>query len=196
MKAPARRRSLVQQCAVGAAGGMLGAFAMNLFARAVHNVRRDGREASGVAPGGDRDGRGVQPPQAETTADRDATVKTATIAYRAVTGHEPSRRARRWLGSGVHYAFGATCGAIYAVASDAIPALRAGYGVAYGAAVWACADEAMIPALNLSRGPRTLPASVHAYALAGHFVWAATLESVLRASRPGSARLRMSARAR
>jgi hypothetical protein len=46
--------------------------------------------------------------------------------------------------------------------------------------VWAAADEGAMPALGLSRGPRELPWSVHAYALLGHCVFGATLETTLR----------------
>ena len=44
---------------------------MNGFTRVVSAVT-GGREAKGVAPGGDRVGRGMQPPQARDRADDDA----------------------------------------------------------------------------------------------------------------------------
>jgi hypothetical protein len=46
--------------------------------------------------------------------------------------------------------------------------------------VWAIADEAAMPALGLSRGPRQLTRGMHAYSLLGHRMYGATLEAVRR----------------
>jgi hypothetical protein len=169
---------------IGVAAGLLGAFTMNTFGRAVL-ASGNGREAEGAAPGIDRVGRGVQPPQAEGSAEDDATVRVGTVAYRAVTGSEPDSDARSWLGSAAHYGFAATVGASYGLMRERMPLMRAGYGTLYGTAVWIVADETIMPALHLSRGPRQLPAGLHAYALAGHWVYGLTLEFV---SRLGSGR--------
>jgi uncharacterized membrane protein YagU involved in acid resistance len=152
---------------------------MNLFARAVSSAG-SGREANGAAAGNDRLGRGVQPPQADGPARDDATVRVGIAAYRAATGITPESPTRSWLGTAVHYAFAGTVGACYAVAAGHLPIMRAAYGTAYGTAVWIVADEMIMPLLGLSRGPRQLPAGVHAYALAGHWVYGLTLESALR----------------
>lgn len=169
-----------RRAAAGLAGGLLGALAMNVFARAAR-ARNDGLEARGAAPGSDRDGRGMQPPQARTRADQDAAVQAGTALYRSLTGHAPDRATGRWLGTAAHYTFGAALGVVYAFGSNRAPAVRAGFGVLYGSLVWAIADEGAMPALGLSRGPRELPLGVHAYALAGHWVYGATLEGSMRA---------------
>ena len=170
-----------RQALAGLAGGLLGALAMNLFARAVAGTR-NGREAEGAAPGGDRVGRGMQPPQAAGDAGDDAAVRMGTAAYRAVTGDEPAREARPWLGSAAHYGFGAGAGMCYALFGGRAPVIRAGFGTLYGTLVWALADEGIVPALGLSRGPRQLPAGVHLYSLCGHWVYGATLDAVVRQS--------------
>jgi uncharacterized protein DUF1440 len=164
---------------LGIAGGLLGASAMNLFARGVVALGQ-GREAPGAAPGPDREGRGVQPPQSATTADQDATVLAGTAAFRAITGEEPDPRAQQRLGSAAHYAFAAGAGLTYALLALAWPAITSARGAAYGTLVWAAADEGIVPALGLSRGPQEIDAGVHAYALLGHFVFGATLDAVLR----------------
>jgi hypothetical protein len=169
----------VEQVMRGVAAGVLGAVVMNLFARAVA-VLNNGAEADGAAPGGDRAGRGVQPPQADGRAAHDATVRVGTIAYRAVTGDEPSRSAQPWLGSAAHYGFSATVGVCYALLAPRVPVIRRGFGTVYGTLVWALADEGVVPALGLSRSPRELPLGVHLYALFGHWVYGATLEAVTR----------------
>lgn len=164
---------------IGFAGGMVGGLAMNLFARAARGVR-GGLEAPGASPGGDRDGRGAQPPQAVGRADADGAVKVGTIAYRSVTGEEPARALKPWLGTAAHYAFSGAAGAVYMLAGDHFPALRRGRGTYYGSLVWAFADETMMPALGLSRAPSELAAGVHAYSLASHLVWGATLDTFCR----------------
>src|SRR4051794_1142697 len=82
--ASATQSSPLARCAAGIAGGLLASVAMNVFARALTAAR--GREADGAAPGADRHGRGVQPPQAEGAAEDDAAVRAGATAYRAVTG--------------------------------------------------------------------------------------------------------------
>lgn len=97
--------------------------------------------------------------------------------------HEsPAASTRSWLGTAVHYAFSGTIGASYAMVAERLPMVRAGYGTAYGSAVWLLADETIMPLLGLSRGPRQLPAGVHAYALAGHRVYGLTLEAAVRSA--------------
>lgn len=185
-----RRVSRSEGAAIGLAGGIAASFAMNQFARMV-TAGSTRREAEGAAPGGDRVGRGVQPPQAEGTADDDATVRSGSIAYRAIAGREPDTETRRRLGSGAHYAFGAAVGLAYGLLGARVPSLRAGYGTAYGTLVWAIADEGVMPALGLSRGPRRLPPGVHAYALLGHLVYGAVLESFVRLGESARVRPRL-----
>jgi hypothetical protein len=164
---------------IGCAAGLLAGLVMNLFLRTVTGAR-GGREAAGAAPGDDRVGRGAQPPQAKGRAQDDATVRLGTLAYSALTGEEPTRATRSWLGTTVHYAFSGAVGAFYTAASPHVPMIRVARGVAYGTAVWILADEMMIPLLGLSRGPRELPPGVHAYAVAGHWVYGLALDSAAR----------------
>ena len=148
---------------------------MNLFTRALDAAHA--LDAVG-APAGDRMGRGVQPPQAEGAAEDDAAVRVGAAVYRVLTGVEPSVKRRLTLGRLAHYAFGAALGGSYALLGTAVPALRAGGGTLYGATVWVVADEGVMPALGLSRGPGELPVAVLGYGLAGHLVYGAALESV------------------
>jgi hypothetical protein len=175
--ASAKQSSPLARCAAGIAGGLLASVAMNMFARAVTAAR--GREADGAAPGAERHGRGVQPPQADGAAHDDAAVRVGATAYRAVTGREPDRDMYPWLGSAAHYAFGAAAGALYGLA-DRRSWLRTGYGTLYGGLVWAVVDEGLTPAFGLSRGPRQLPAGVLLYGLCGHLVYGSTLDCVTR----------------
>jgi uncharacterized membrane protein YagU involved in acid resistance len=148
----------------GLAGGFAGALAMNMYARAM----------------GDPRGHGMQPPQAEGD---DSAAEAGAMVYRQATDHEPSRSEKQTMGTAAHYAFGMAAGVCYAVLSERMPAIRNGYGTAYGAFVWALADEGTVPALGLSKSPHQLPARTQGYALSGHAVFGAALEAVMRLTR-------------
>lgn len=162
---------------IGIAGGLFGGLAMNTFTRLV-SARTRGREARGAAPGIDRVGRGMQPPQAHLRSDDDAAVRLASAIYKTVTGRNPARRLRLRLGTMAHYGFSAGLGVGYVLLAHRAPAIRRGMGTLYGALVWATADEGLMPALGLSRSARELSAGMHVYSLLGHAVYGAALEGV------------------
>src|SRR3954467_14154131 len=68
---------------IGLTGGVLGSLAMNVYSRVVRSAN-DGAEGRGTAPGSERDGRGMQPAQAEGRAEQDAAVRVGAAAYRTV----------------------------------------------------------------------------------------------------------------
>lgn len=72
---------------------------------------------------------------------------------------------------------------MYGACAELVPEVTAGAGLPFGAAFWLVADEAAVPLLGLSKGPTEYPLSVHAYALASHFVYGLTAELVRRAMR-------------
>ena len=78
----------------------------------------------------------------------------------------------------VHLAFGAVTGAIYGAAVELNPRVRAVAGVLFGLAVWALADEGIVPALGLKRSPRETSAGLHAYSFTSHVVYGAATELV------------------
>jgi hypothetical protein len=165
--------------ATGLAAGVLAGMAMDTFSRLV-SAFGNGREAKGAAPGADRTGRGVQPAQAEGHAEDDATVRAGTIVYETITGDRPDHDTRLWLGRAAHYGLSISAAMVYVLLAERFAPVRAGYGTLYGTAVWVVADEGVVPALGLSRGPRQLPANVLAFGLLGHFVYGAALEAVRR----------------
>src|SRR3954468_8955737 len=85
-----RMRTAQPSVLAGVAGGLIAGWTMNMFSRAAAALG-GGREAPGAAPGRDRFGRGAQPPQALSTADRDATVLIGSALYRTVAGRDPNR---------------------------------------------------------------------------------------------------------
>jgi hypothetical protein len=173
------RHTDLELLACGLAAGAFAGLVMNLFARAV-GAATEGHEAAGAAPGGDRQGRGAQPPQARERASEDAAVRAGAVAYRAVSGDEPPKAIRPWLGSAAHYGFSAAAGAAFTLLAPRVPAVRAGFGTLYGTLVWLLADEGVVPALGWSRKPTELSAAVHLYSLAGHWVYGGALALATR----------------
>ncbi len=83
----------------------------------------------------------------------------------------------------MHYAFGTLVGGVYGGAAEKFAPVRAGMGLAYGAAVWLEADELAVPALGLSGPVTQYPWKSHVYALSSHLVYGAALEAARRGIR-------------
>ena len=102
----------------------------------------------------------------------------------ATVGRELTEpRSKQLAGEFVHLAFGALNGALYGAAVEINPRLRRGGGVPFGLAVWALADEGIVPALGLSRSAREAAFGLHAYSILSHVVYGATTELVRKAVR-------------
>lgn len=168
----------------GALAGIAGALAMNAFQRVAARVG-GGREAGDATIGIPRTGRGPQPAQALGNASDDSTARVANVAMSAIGYPLTTAREKQLAGEFVHLAFGAINGALYAAAVERNPRLRMAGGVPFGLAVWALADEAMVPALGLKRPPADNSAALHAYSFASHVIYGATTELVRSALLPG-----------
>ncbi|MBY0495830.1 MAG: DUF1440 domain-containing protein [Cyanobacteria bacterium] len=147
------KRSIWTGILAGAAAGAAGSLAMNQFQR-LAAVVRGGREADDATIGLPRTGRGPQPAQAIGNASDDATVRVANATLATVGRELTEPRSKQLAGEFVHLAFGALNGALYGAAVEINPRLRRGGGVPFGLAVWALADEGIVPALGLSRSAR------------------------------------------
>jgi putative membrane protein len=162
--------------AVGAAGGLLGAWVMvrlnhvmgHLIGGAEADERTHGRRR---AMPNDTDG---------TISDEPATMKAASWVSMAVTGQSLTHRGKRIGGPIVHYAFGAAMGTFYGAVAEVQPGVTAGGGLPFGAAVWLIADEVGLPVTGLSNAPACYPLARHAAALTTHLGFGAAVEGVRR----------------
>ena len=109
------------------------------------------------------------------------TRKVADTLSAAVTGEEVAQKNKAAAGKAVHYVTGAALGALYGVGSRWLPAVRAGWGTAYGIAVAAVLDEGLVPALGLAEGPTEVPLTAHVESGVGHLVFGMALETRTRA---------------
>ena len=148
---------LVRDAMTGLAAGLVASAAMNVFQSRLKDAVGD-----------------PDPPRETSTA-------TAVERVAETVAHTPlPPEARAPAGTALHYAFGAGLGLVYAVAGERYPALRAGYGTLYGAAVSLLADELAVPALRLSPPAREVSAVNHLRGFVSHLVFGLVLEGTRR----------------
>ena len=173
--------------AAGVAGGLVASFVMNQFQAAWGKLLANEERSHGAQSlqqgspdhgiGRELAERGVDDP------DDDAASRTGNAVSELVFEHHLTKSEKEKAGVVVHYAFGVSSGAIYGAVAEVMPFATVCEGTAFGAAVWVIADEAVVPALGLSRKPSDYPPSIHVYSLASHLVYGLTTELVRRAVR-------------
>jgi putative membrane protein len=155
--------------ATGLIGGLVGAFVMNEFQIVAGKLSQNQDEEKAQ----------TRSEQSQEGSD-DATMKAADRGSRALLHRRLSEDEKKKLGPVVHYAFGGVMGALYCGLAAVVPATAAGFGTAFGVALFVLADETAVPLLGLSKAPTAYPLSSHAMALASHLVWATSTEAVRR----------------
>jgi putative membrane protein len=173
--------------AAGAAGGLAASFVMNQFQAAVGKLMANEDRSHGAQSlqqgtpdhgiGRELAERGVDDP------DDDAASRTGNAVSELIFEHHLTKSEKEKAGAAAHYAMGVASGAIYGAVAEVMPMATVAEGLPFGAAVWAFADEAIVPAMGLSRKPTAYPVSIHAYSLASHLVYGLTTELVRRALR-------------
>jgi uncharacterized membrane protein YagU involved in acid resistance len=108
----------------------------------------------------------------------DSTVKVATAISRRIFQHELSEQQKKIAAPAVHYAFGASVGAIYGTLVESGHVMRAGWGLPFGAVVWLGAHVIAVPALGLSEPITKSEPSSEAAEFGAHLLYGATVESV------------------
>lgn len=111
---------------------------------------------------------------------------TQTVARRVVEGlmHRGPIRDKPRAGEVVHYAYSAAWGGVYGLIRGTTPAIATPAGVlAFGTTVWALSDTVILPAFQLTAGPRAYHLRNHLYAWAAHVAYAAGVWAALEAQR-------------
>ncbi len=166
---------LLKGLVAGVIGGLVASVAMNQFQTLWSKLAEEAEQSQGKKK--------KKKSQEEEDGGGDATVKAAAAISEGLFDHELTKSEEKVAGPAVHYATGATLGAIYGAMGELAPFATFGAGLPFGAAVWLFGDEAAVPALGLSKPPTEFPLSTHADALAAHFVYGLTTEVVRRAVR-------------
>jgi putative membrane protein len=163
-----RRRSyeIFAGALAGAIGGIAGSVTMNLVQLAWPGESMHGRWQQG----------------GPLTKAREWFSSTERLAYhtlRRALGRRPSHNERLAGGAVAHYIMGGGSGAIYGAAAAVAPkVVTAGKGMPFGLAVWAIADQAVLPLAGLSARPTKHGANAHAMDVCAHLVYGATTEYV------------------
>lgn len=83
-------------------------------------------------------------------------------------------------GLATHYAIGIAPAAIYGALRERLPAVGAGAGLAFGAAMFVVEDEVANPAMGFAAPPGDYPWRPHVRGLVSHLVYGLTVDAVLR----------------
>lgn len=172
----ARDGNTIKGMVAGLIGGVAGTWAMTEY-QALWSRVVDGYVSPSA--GGAQDAREWQE---QHDHGRNANEYAADAVARAALDRPLSRRELRVGAPLMHYAFGSSMGAAYGAAAEHAPAVTAGTGAAFGAAVWAGADETVVPLLGWSR-PWNYPPEAHLQAFTAHVVFGLATEMTRRAAR-------------
>lgn len=173
--------------AAGVVGGLVASWTMNQF-QALLGKLLEGEErshgAQSLQQGSPEHGIGRELAEAGVDDPKDtAPARLAQAVSVYAFDHELTKDEKEVGGRVAHYAMGVSAGAVYGALAEVLPEATAGFGLPFGAAVWAVADEGIVPALGLSKSPTAYPLSIHAYAFASHLVYGLTTEAVRRTLR-------------
>jgi hypothetical protein len=179
--------NLLKGLAAGLVGGLVAAAVMNQFQKVLGKIMMGEEKSHGaqsLQEGSPEHGIGrALYEHGKDDADDDSAERLANAVSVGLTGRELTKDEKDLGATTFHYAFGASMGAVYGAAADALPAVTAGAGIPYGALIWLGADEGVVPLIGLSKTPEKYPASVHASALASHLVYGLSLEMTRKAVR-------------
>jgi hypothetical protein len=168
----------------GLAAGLLAGCAASYFMNQLSQASQGQKKRESVDKSSQTGGQSSQRQAREGgKEEQDTTVATAQAISRKLFHHELSDGEKQIAGPAVHYAYGSIVGAIYGGVAEVFPIVGAGFGLPFGFGLWLLGDEIAVPALGLAKGPAEYPASVHADALASHFVYGLTTDLMRRVLR-------------
>jgi putative membrane protein len=182
-----RDSNIAKGLAAGVAGGLVASVVMNQF-QTLWSKLTNGEERSKTAQSLQQESpnygislelrkRGSDEP------DDNAAVRAGNAVAELVFHYKLNKEEKEFVGAVAHYAMGATSGAIYGAVAEVVPKVTVAEGLPFGTAVWLVADEAVVPALGLSKPASEYPLSIHVYAFASHLVYGLTTEIVRRTVR-------------
>lgn len=163
MKQKNSEKNILKGIVAGAVGGLVASFVMTKYQELTSSLTESGGQS----------GEKSEP----------ATVKAAEAISENVFGHKLTKSEKQPSGEAMHYLMGGVSGAIYGATAEMTGSATTVGGLPFGSAVWAIADEIVVPALGFSKSPLKHPLSTHAYALTSHWVYGLTSEAVRKAVR-------------
>lgn len=150
-------RNIWKGIVAGAIGGLVASFVMTQYQAATSKIGGEDSQSSNEEP---------------------ANIKAAKQISENVFDHKLTKTEKEPAGEAMHYLMGGVSGAIYGASAEMTGVAKMGVGLPFGSAVWAIADDVIVPALGLSKSPTKYPFSTHAYALTSHWVYGLVTEIV------------------
>jgi putative membrane protein len=154
-------KNLLKGILAGVAAGLVATYVMTQYQNLTQNIFL-----------------GEQTDDSDKQDDDPATVKAANMITENVFGHELEKDEKETAGQLMHYLMGGVSGAIYGATTEYTDIAKRGSGFPFGTAVWAIADDFVVPALGLAKSPTQTSVYEHAYALSSHWVYGAVSEYV------------------
>ncbi len=108
-----------------------------------------------------------------------AHTRTADVVAGAV-GLDLTRKQRRAAAPITEFAFGILCAGAYGAVAEYLPAVTAGAGTLYGAALFTGASEVVLPAIRYVPPPQERTPVQHLGGLSGNVLYGAVTEGVRR----------------
>ena len=166
MKSENSEKNILKGIIAGAVGGLAAAFVMTQYQALTAKLTESD-----------------EPKKSKKNESEPANVKAAEMVSENIFDHKLKRAEKEPAGEAMHYLMGGVSGAIYGATAELSGATTFAAGLPFGSAVWAIADDVVIPALGLSKSPTEYPLSTHAYALSSHWVYGLVTEVVRKAVR-------------
>ncbi len=159
---------------LGVVGANLGLAAMTLYQNFAAKPVFDASPEANKHPGGALDSISAVGKQHED--GESSTAAVGRMALETATGQGPKTDAMATaLSYGVHWGFGMLMGGVYGAIRSGKGGSDVGLGLAFGAGLWAVADEVIVPVLGLQEGPTKAPKTQHANRLVSHLLYGAGL---------------------
>ena len=169
-----REPNVLEGFALGLVGANLGLAAMTLYQNYAAKPIFEASPEADKNPSGSLDS--ISAVGQQHKDDESSTAAVGRLALQAATGDEPhDESAAKLLSYGVHWGFGMLMGGVYGAvrAGKVSSANNLGLGLAYGATLWAVADELAVPILGLQEGPTKASKTQHGNRLAAHLLYGA-----------------------
>lgn len=159
-----KEKNIVKGIIAGAVAGLVATFVMTKYQEISQNILGDDDNKS------------------EDKGDP-TTVKAANLITENLFGHKLKKSEKEFAGQTMHYLMGGVSGAIMGATAEYSNIAKAGGGLLSGTAIWAVADDVIVPALGLSKSPTQYSFATHAQALTSHWVFGTVSEYVRKAIR-------------
>ncbi len=167
------KRSIVKGFLAGAVAGAVGTVVLNTF----QSASLKGTEAVENRLPGENTYTGQQGDLLKSYAA--AHDHTADAAAK-LAGVQLTPAQRRQSEPFIEFAFGTLSGGVYGALAEYLPFITSGFGTSFGAALFAGANEAVLPALGWMSQPAERTPVQHVGGLSGHVVFGAAVEGVRR----------------